>query len=78
MKGTKVAISRIWKANDVMEKPALYVGTQIANTTNDSVSDITVASTVMTMGSSRISPSRDMTGNARSVCEASSEPMTSA
>ena len=42
------------------------------------MSDITVAPTVTVMGSSRVSPSRATIGNPKSVCDASSEPMTMA
>src|SRR5271165_4313338 len=50
----------------------------MANTTRDSVSDMTVAPTVTVTGSSRVSPSSVIIGSARRVCEASSDPNTTA
>jgi hypothetical protein len=55
--GTKTAISMSWMASASDEKPVVYIETQTANTTNESVSDSTVAPIVTTIGSSRMTPS---------------------
>jgi hypothetical protein len=48
----------------------------MANTISESVSDITVAPTVIVTGSRSISPNRAMVGNPRRVCDASNDPIT--
>jgi hypothetical protein len=52
-----MAISMSWMASRSAEKPVVYIETQTANTTSESVSDSTVAPIVTTIGSSRMTPS---------------------
>ena len=49
---------------------------QTANTISDKVSDMTVAPTVIVIGSSRVSPNRVTIESPKSVCEAKSDPIT--
>src|ERR1700756_3182357 len=51
--GTKMAISMSWMASLSGEKPVVYIETQTANTTSESVSDSTVAPIVTMIGSGR-------------------------
>lgn len=76
--GTKTTISTSCNARPDTEKPCWNVETHIANTTSDSVSDSTVAPTVTMKGSSRFAPIFITIGIPSSVCDASSDPITTA
>ena len=58
------------------EKPVVYVGTQIANTISESVSERTVAPIVTMTGSRRATPSRVMISRPSRVWDARSDPTT--
>jgi len=82
MKGVEVLRAAGWPENvcHAVLGHAVHTGvprdTQMAKTTSDSVSDMTVAPTAIVTGSARERPSLVIVGSPRSVCDASSEPTT--
>src|SRR5262249_19854763 len=73
---TKATISTNCAVRTDTEKPRWYVETHTAKTTNDRVSDMTVAPEVTVTGSKRFAPSSVTIGSPTKVCDASKDPNT--